>query len=157
MPIIILPGVVLHCRRLWQLCQSQMQRVFPNPNQPASVWKYWLRTINSIIEKIRHQLVSQYSPVTMCWVYTVLFLSLAVSALAQDCTCRPKSRCVWALASKSKAVGFVCDLPWGREGFCCSDILARPKEVRQSILSFRSFRRRTRTTTVNPTLTRMCC
>ena len=89
----------------------------------------------------------------MCWVSKAVFLSLAASALAQDCTCRPKSRCAWALASKSQAAGFVCTLPGGREGFCCPDILSRPKEVRQSILSFRSFRRRTRTTTVNPTLT----
>jgi hypothetical protein len=89
----------------------------------------------------------------MCWVYTAVFLSLAASALAQDCTCRPKSRCAWALASKAQAAVFVCDLPGGGEGFCCSDVLSRPKDVRQSILSFSSFKRRTRsTTTVNPTL-----
>eukprot|EP00091_Calanus_sinicus_P005936 TRINITY_DN16480_c0_g1_i2.p1 TRINITY_DN16480_c0_g1~~TRINITY_DN16480_c0_g1_i2.p1 ORF type:complete len:177 (-),score=42.59 TRINITY_DN16480_c0_g1_i2:134-664(-) len=77
-------------------------------------------------------------------VYTVLSLMLTGSALAQDSrqtcsTCRPKSQCAWALTSRSQAGGFLCDLPGGGEGFCCSDILARPKEVRQSILTFRYF------------------
>eukprot|EP00092_Neocalanus_flemingeri_P068549 GFUD01083803.1.p1 GENE.GFUD01083803.1~~GFUD01083803.1.p1 ORF type:complete len:255 (+),score=47.40 GFUD01083803.1:7-771(+) len=85
----------------------------------------------------------------MHWTISLLIFSLAVAAQGeqdpsnrvkrQSCTCRPKSRCAWAVYRRSQTSGFVCDLEGGREGFCCPDIVARTSQRKTSLLSTRSF------------------
>eukprot|EP00092_Neocalanus_flemingeri_P033048 GFUD01035942.1.p1 GENE.GFUD01035942.1~~GFUD01035942.1.p1 ORF type:complete len:193 (-),score=40.52 GFUD01035942.1:389-967(-) len=85
----------------------------------------------------------------MHWTISLLIFSLAVAAQGeqdpsnrvkrQSCTCRPKSRCAWAVYRRSQTSGFVCDLEGGRQGFCCPDIVARTSQRRTSLLSTRSF------------------
>eukprot|EP00092_Neocalanus_flemingeri_P068551 GFUD01083805.1.p1 GENE.GFUD01083805.1~~GFUD01083805.1.p1 ORF type:complete len:294 (+),score=51.23 GFUD01083805.1:46-927(+) len=85
----------------------------------------------------------------MHWKYSLLIFSFAVAAQGeqdpsnrvkrQSCTCRPKSRCAWAVYRRSQTSGFVCDLEGGREGFCCPDIVARTSQRKTSLFSTRSF------------------
>eukprot|EP00092_Neocalanus_flemingeri_P106254 GFUD01136320.1.p1 GENE.GFUD01136320.1~~GFUD01136320.1.p1 ORF type:complete len:229 (+),score=38.62 GFUD01136320.1:24-710(+) len=85
----------------------------------------------------------------MHWTISLLIFSLAVAAQGeqdtsnrvkrQSCTCRPKSRCAWAVYRRSQTSGFVCDLKGGREGFCCPDIVARTSQQKTSLFSTRSF------------------
>merc|ERR1739838_1164227 len=78
---------------------------------------------------------------TMPWTYFMFILSLAVSSQAQDtssrikrqsCTCRPKSRCAWAVSNRSQTSTFVCDLtkPSQRRRPLLSTRASIPTEVR---------------------------
>merc|ERR1719320_1817399 len=76
----------------------------------------------------------QYFLITMQWHKITILLSLVFLASSQHCTCRPKTVCGWAYLTRSIAE---CQLPGGRGGFCCPQIVPRTG-TRHGLLSERT-------------------
>merc|ERR1719320_1634879 len=76
----------------------------------------------------------QYFLITMQWHKIVILLSLVFLASSQHCTCIPKTVCGWVYLTRSIAE---CQLPGGRGGFCCPQIVPRTG-TRQGLLSERT-------------------